>query len=125
MPVSPAVVKAEPVMDGVWVSGARLEPQREGINLTASGDTTVVSAVAGKKIRVFAITFMCSATVSVAIKSGGGSTLVEALGPFAAGGGLDCNSFPGWICETVAGEALVMNLDSNVNVRGWLCYLLV
>ena len=87
----------------------------------ASGDTTVVAAVSGKKIRALGITFSCAAAVGVSFKSG--STLL--LGPMAfdVNGGMDSyRGSNGIFCETASGEALVMTLSGTAAVHGSLMY---
>lgn len=93
------------------------------INATASGDTTVVAAVSGKILRVVMIGFSVSAAVNVAWKSGASTTKVNARS-FPADGGLETgNVSPDWLFETNIGEAIVINLSTAVNTRGWLDYI--
>lgn len=87
----------------------------------ASGDTTVVAAVTGKKIRVSGVTFCCSAAVGVSFKSG--STVVVGPMAFDTNGGMD--SFRGvgaTFIETASGEAFVMNLSTTSSVQGSIVY---
>jgi len=92
------------------------------INATSSGDTSVIAAVSGKKIRVTAITLVCSAAVGVGWKSGS-NIKINAM-PFAQNGGmaLEFVSPAHFFVETNAGEALIINLSVNSNVRGSLNY---
>lgn len=92
------------------------------INATASGDTTVVSAVSGKKIRAFSIALTVSAQVDVAWKTGGGDTQIAAMS-FAQYGGMNQDYLPGWFVESDSGEALLINLSGAANVRGMLNYI--
>ena len=95
------------------------------INATANGDNTIVLAVNGRKIRITAVTFTCSAAANVAFKSGASVTLINAM-PFAANGGMDTQRHaPNFFCETNTGDNFVMNLDGTYNVRGSLNYVLV
>jgi len=91
------------------------------INATTLGDTPVVAAVTGKKIRVLVIDFACSAAVNVAWKSG--SAVVRQAQAFAQNGGIAHNALPGWFVETAAGEALVINLSAIANVYGAISYV--
>jgi hypothetical protein len=87
----------------------------------ASGDTTIVAAVSGSKIRVSGITFSCAAAVGVSFKSN--STLL--LGPMAfdTNGGMDSyRGTSGIFCETLPGDALVMNASTTSHVYGSLMY---
>lgn len=94
-----------------------------GLNATASGDTTVIALVASKKLRVIGIIFTVSAAVAVAWKSGATTTKIEAMSWSQDGGVAAPNMTPGWFMETDAGEALVVNLSINANVRGTLWYI--
>jgi len=51
------------------------------VNATALGDTTVVAAVAGKKIRVFAGLIMASINVDVAWADDTPNTMINAMWP--------------------------------------------
>lgn len=87
----------------------------------ASGDTTVVAAVTGRKIRVVGITFSCAAAVGVSFKSN--STVLLGPMPFDTNGGMDSyRGTGGLFCETAVGEALVMTLSGTVAVQGGLMY---
>ena len=95
----------------------------DDINATASGDTTVVAAVSGKKIRVLQMGFSVSAAVNIAWKSGASTTKIAARS-FPANGGIESGDVsPGWVVETDAGEALVINLSGTANVRGQVNYI--
>jgi hypothetical protein len=87
----------------------------------ASGDTTVVAAVSGKKIRVSGITFSCSAAVGVSFKSA--STVLVGPMPFDTNGGLDAFRGTGAaFIETAVSEAFVMNLSTTSSVQGSVVY---
>ena len=94
------------------------------INATASGDTTVVTGVSGRVIRVIGLVLVCAAAVSVAWKTGATTTRINPQA-FAANGGMAYNAFPGWFYETDSGDNAVINLSAAVNVRGSLYYVLV
>ena len=93
------------------------------INATASGDTTVVALVSGKKIRVIQLGFSVSAAVSIAWKSGASTTKINARSFPAEGGHETGELSPGWFLETDAGEDLVINLSTAVTARGQLNYI--
>lgn len=94
------------------------------INATASGDTTVVAAVTGRKIRVLSYFIgPVSAAVNIAWKSGAGTTKVNAM-TFAINEGMVVPDMsPGWAVETDSGGALVINLSAAANVRGAVNYI--
>lgn len=94
------------------------------INISSSGNNTIVSAVAGKKIIVLGYVTVCAGAVSVRWQSSGG-TILDGPCAFAANGGAappmaECGHF-----ETVAGEGLVINLGGAVQVGGHVVYGLV
>lgn len=101
-------------------------PKFARLNLSASGDTTVVAAVPSKKIRVlnyFVTTQTANAAVTVAFKSGSSTILgeireIDGLYPAAMPGNL-----LGPLFETAAGEALVVNLSAAKVVSGHLTYV--
>ena len=93
------------------------------INATAAGDTQVVAAVTGKKIRAVGWLLVCSVAVGVAWKSGAGTTLINAMS-FATNGGISAANYgQGYAFETAVSGALVINLSGIANVRGSLCYV--
>lgn len=92
------------------------------INATASGDTTVVALVSGKKLRAFSVLLTVSTQVDVAWKSGASTTKIAAMS-FPQYGGMNQDYLPGWFMETDAGEPMVINLSENANVRGVVNYI--
>lgn len=109
---------------GVGGVDAFTSPQRVDINASSSGNNTVVSAVANKKIRVLQFLMVCAGSVNCTWESSGGSTLSGPL-PFAANGGTAPPYCPVGHFETVTGEGLVLNLGSAVQVGGHLVYVTV
>src|SRR5215207_10431091 len=92
----------------------------------ASGDNTVVAAVTGKRIRV--IRYEISASGAVNAKWRSGTTDITGLFYFAAAGATaDADSTDQGrdsLFETVAGQALVLNLSAAVAVGGFIDYTL-
>lgn len=87
----------------------------------SSGDNTVVAAVAGKKIQVERFILVANGTVNAKWRSGttdvsGLLYLVANSGVSAPGGGTEY-----WV-ETVAGQALVLNLSAAIAVGGIVVY---
>lgn len=94
------------------------------ISASSSGDTTVVAAVPGKRIRVIVLGFLCNDPVVVTWKSGASGAI---SGPESYGdnGGIQTPYIPPGIMQTAEGDALIINLSSAVDVGGKLTYILV
>ena len=96
------------------------------ISTSSSGDTTIVAAVTGKRIRVQNYTLIAAGDVSVTWKSG--STTISGAMPLTTNGGMapsagaaTASGLDG-VLETAGGEALVLNLSAAVLVAGHLRY---
>lgn len=102
-----------------------LTPLRALISTSASGTSQVVAATANKKIRVLTGFLVAAAAVSVKFQSAITPTDLTGAMPFATNGGLaipysDLGQF-----ETIAGEALSINLSGAVAVGGAITYVTV
>lgn len=89
------------------------------INISTSGDNTIITGVGGQVIRVFKIFAVAASSVLVTPKDGTGGTAFTGaltLGSFA----LDFDSQP-WF-TTTAGNNFVLNLGSGVQVSGSVFY---
>lgn len=89
------------------------------INASSSGNNTLVAAVAGQTVRVYALFLVVAGTVG--IKFNGGSDLTGVM-TFGAGGGmvLDRMGVP-WFTSTVA-NGFILNLSAAVQVSGRIYY---
>jgi len=103
------------------VGASTLEVKQAQINISASGDNTVVAAVTAKKIRVVGVMFICAADVTVQVKSLATSKI--AAMSYHANGGVALWWPEGFWVETASGEALVFALGGNVQVSGSLNYV--
>lgn len=112
----------------VHKGGLRLIPKYASIATSASSDTTVVGAVAARKVRVLGGFFVASAASSIAWRSGAGgtgltgSTAVPVA--LAANGGVVLpidHSGKGYF-ETSVGAALVLYVTAT-NVAGSITYI--
>lgn len=81
------------------------------LSTSASGDNTVVAAIANCKIRVMSVAVVATLANVVTFKSGA-ATAISAAFPLGANGGmvLPFNEH-GWF-ETATGEALVLNMGT-------------
>ena len=103
--------------------GAIVTPKYALINTSSSGDTTLVPAVALKKIRVVSYAFICSGTVGVKFQSGTGGTALTGVMEFTAQTGLAPGLNQWGHFESASGVLLAINLSAAVAVRGHLTYL--
>lgn len=100
-----------------------LTPKFATITASSSGATTIVAAVTSKKIRVLSWTLVCNAAVNTKWQSHVTPTDKTGLHYFAANGGISVPFSPVGHFETVAGEALDINLSGAVAVGGSLVYV--
>lgn len=92
------------------------------IDAAASGDNTLVAAVAGKKIRVLSLAIVAAGAVVARAESGAGGTALTGQMTLGANAvfALPFNS-EGWF-ETAAGQLLNLELGGAVSVDGCLSY---
>ena len=108
-------------MGRVFIAGIASEVKQAKINATTSGETQVVAAVTGKKLRVISVIFTTSAAISIGWRSAS-NVKIDPMS-FAQNGGMTEQWRRGHFFETNTGEALNIYLSSNANVRGSLCYV--
>lgn len=109
--------------DSVAVAtGPLLTPKYAALAASTSGASTAVAAVAGKKIRVLGYVIVANGAVNVKFQS---HTAGDLTGLFylVANTGVAGGYNPVGHFETVAGEALDINLSGNVAAGGHLTYL--
>jgi len=104
-------------------AGAALTPKFAKITASSSGATTIISLVSSKKLRVLSWQLVCNAAVNVKWQSHVTPTDLTGLHYFAANGGITVPFNPFGHFETVAGEALDINLSGAVAVGGSLVYV--
>lgn len=110
--------------DHIATDTASLTPKFAKISTSASGASTVVALVAGKKIRVLQFWLTASGAVNAKFQSHIAPTdLTGLLYMATAGDGAAMNFCPVGLFETVAGEALDINLSGAVAVGGGLVYV--
>ena len=89
------------------------------INATSFGDTQIVPAVSGKRIRVIAYAVIANATVSIKFRSD--TTDITGSMRVVEGGGI-AHAYDGGLFQTADGEALNINLSTNATVGGYVVY---
>ena len=103
--------------------GTALTPKFAAISASSSGANTIVAAVAAKKLRVLSYVISASAAVNAKWQSHAIPTDKTGLLYMATNGGAVAGFNPaGWF-ETIAGEALDLNLSGATAVGGHLSYI--
>jgi hypothetical protein len=109
--------------DTIYNGSTALTPKFATITASSSGATTIVALVASKKIRVLSMALTANAAVNAKWQSHTTPTDKTGLFYLGAQGGFVLPYNPkGWF-ETVAGEALDINLSGAVAVGGMLSYV--
>ena len=98
------------------------------INVSSSGNNTLVAAVAGKQIRVMSYTIIPAADVVVRFESGANGDALTGQMPLLEEDGLvtsiiNLNCAPYGCFQTDAGDLLNLELGSAVGVDGHLTYV--
>ena len=97
------------------------------IDTSASGDTTLVTGIAGRCIKVMQYTIVAGGAVTVTFKSG--STALTGGMPFAQNGGAAVahgpidRGIPHGLFKTAPGADLKINLSDAVQVGGHMAYV--
>ena len=110
-------------MSALQFKGSPRAPEPKFVsNAGASGDTTLVSGVAAKQIKVYGMRLSAAAAVTVSVKDGAG-TVLEAFNFGAAGGSAILKLRDDTYYETTAGNALLMACSAAVQVSGVVEYV--
>jgi len=91
------------------------------ISCNTSSDNEIVAAVIGKRIKVYMIVVNFAGTVSAKWRSH--ETDLTGAMPFQAREGYTISvQPPAFLLQTVAGEALNLNLSDTIYAYGWIAY---
>lgn len=107
------------ILCNIWAAlGGSLVLKSVSGRASSNGNNTVIPAVAGKKLRVYAYSFSTPSTTAVLAKltSGNGGTELwrmsfQAPSSVIVGANL-ASAPPGALFESIEGQALVLNMDS-------------
>ncbi len=100
-----------------------LTPKFAVIDTASSGDTTIVSAVTSKKIRVLSVLLVAAGTVNVRFESNAAGTALTGQMNMVANTGFCLPYNPvGWF-ETASGQLLNLELSASQSVDGMLTYI--
>lgn len=91
------------------------------ISEATAANNELVAAVAGKKIRVIGLNFVCTGANTITFKSAT-DAISGAMG-FDANSGLGGLYAPTGLMETAVGEALNMTQSAATQVSGFLSYI--
>lgn len=107
----------------VWDDAASAEATIKfaSVDVASSGDNTIVSSVASKRIVVLNYVLVASAANTVQWKSATAGAITGGM-QLAANGGVSAESQFGMFATT-AGEALVLNLSAASSVDGHITYV--
>jgi len=100
-----------------------LTVKRAPISVSTSGATTIVAAVALKKIRPISIVLVANDFVNIKFQSHTTPTDLTGLLYLGSNGGFASGLNEHGHFETVAGEALDINLSASIAVGGWINYV--
>lgn len=92
------------------------------INCSTSGDNTIVSAVAGKKVRVLAVLIVSDGTVDTRFESGASGTALTGQMPLLVNTGYAISN-PWGLFETGSNTLLNLELSAAINVHGFVSYI--
>ena len=88
--------------------------QQAFLAATASGNTQIVAAVSGRRIRVLWIQTTNAGGTANRVRLQSDTTNITAQHDTAPdGGGWNLNTAPAFFCETAVGEPLNINLEAN------------
>lgn len=94
------------------------------IDINSSGDNTIVSAVAGERVRIYRLVLFPNAAVGLSLKDGASTDMLPAMNldakqPFV----LDSDNDGNFPYTTTAGNAFIINLDAASQVVGTVWYI--
>ena len=112
-----------PSTDAIMNDTSVLTPKFAKIDITTTGDNTIVAAVAAKKIRVISLLLISAGTVTVAFESGASGTALPGQMNLVANTGFCLPLNPvGWF-ETASNTLLNVELSATISVDGFLTYI--
>lgn len=97
-----------------------VNPKYTPVNVSSSGDSELVAAVPGKRLKLISGLAVSAGTVSIKFKSAS-TDLTGAMPLIANSGFVIPEATAGWIV-TAQGEALNINLSGAVQVSGMIVY---
>lgn len=111
--------RTDKMLDGTTL----VTPKYALIDAAASGNNTLVAAVADKKIRVLDVVLIASGAVVARFESGASGTALTGQMELSKNGGFAPGFSPVGHFETATNTLLNLELDSTTSVDGWLVYI--
>lgn len=109
--------------DVIMDDATSLTPKYSIIDVASSGDNTILSAVATKKLRILSLFLISAGTVNVRFEDGIGGTALTGQMNFVANTGVVLPFNPvGWF-ETSVNTLLNLELSAAVSCDGSLTYV--
>ncbi len=102
--------------------GSNVTCKTEALSDASSGNNTIVAAVTGARIKVYAIHFNVVGTVNMKWVDGTVGDLTGDMNFQAREGYTNAVTPPAFLLATTAGEALILNLSAAIAVDGWIAY---
>ena len=103
------------------------EQNSAAIDVSTSGDNTIVAAQSGKRILAYAFCLQAVGTVNVKFTDGAAGSALTGDFNFQAREGIAPPGIqpPAFLFGTSVSKALVLNLSENVAVKGYVSYMLI
>lgn len=111
-----AVIASNSILDGTTLVTPKFTP----INVSSSGNNTILAAVVGKKIRVLDVILIAGAGVDVRFESGAGGTSLTGIMPLTTNSGFAPGFSPVGHFETAVNTLLNLELSAAQSVDGWI-----
>lgn len=93
------------------------------IDHAASGDNTIVAAVAGKSIHVLSCTLISAGDMTIRFESGASGTALTGQMTVTSASGFKADHNPAGHFWTAKGELLNLELSAGTSADGWLNYI--
>jgi hypothetical protein len=122
---TPLPVQATQDVNQMSAAGTIVTPQFAVINVSSSGDNTIVPLVTSKIIRVLSYVIVADAAVAAKFTNGTAGTALTGAMALSANGGIAAPFSPVGHFQTGAGIALVLNLGAAIGARGHLTFVAV
>ena len=109
--------------DAIMNDTTVLTPKYVPVNVSSSGNNTLISAVVGKKIRVLTGVLIAGGDVLARFEDGAGGGALSGQMDLTANSGFAPPFSPVGHFETTANTLLNLELDGAVSADGWLVYV--